>query len=201
MRSLSHIALQIDKARAKGAGSCSLPVPGLHYLGGGCYGAAYKHLASGRVLKVSYSLEDGTMDYIAAVARHCVKHGKPPHMAPMVYEFGQCGAYWYAVMEFVTPGGLYTSAADMRAAVWDIMKAAGGLRRGSWQDDDTYSYKPVGSLHDASYDLHSGNTGVTLDGREVIFDPFSAATRGVKRTPKRVQTKLQHGPSRGRWAH
>lgn len=196
MRSLSHIATQITNAQR----ADYVRTPGVEYLGGGSYGAAYRHVPSGRVLKVSYSLDDGTMDYIAAVARYCAKHGKPPHMAPMVYEFGQCGTYWYAVMEYVEVGEVHATRETMRAAVWAIMQPMGGLRRGVWRGDK-YAYLPAASSDDAGYDLHAGNTGTTRDGREVVFDPFGGNTRGAKRAPKRVQTKLQHGPSRGRWAH
>lgn len=199
MRSLSLLASRVAARQGDKYVDHDVKIAGLSRLGGGAYGSAYKHESSGRVLKVSYSLDDGTMDYIATVARYCAKHGKPPHMAPMVYEFGQRGAYWFAVMEYAETGGLRQDYCEMRDAIWAIMQEAGGIRS-RWIAGHSGMSRAT-SAEAASWDLHSGNYGKTADGRVVVFDPFVPSTRSVRPVPKRVQPKLQHGPSRGRWAH
>lgn len=186
---------------------------GLDFLGGGCYGRAYR-MANGRVLKIGLSVRDGSMGFIAHVAAYCAKHGKPPAYCPYVYEFKREADYWWAVMEYCEPvqaaalrkEGLaandpkyifssfmptYTPEDQrrMHSALWEQFGPLMWDAYGKVMDED-----------DVGWDTHAGNVGITTDGRLVCYDPLGSCTK-LATVPRRIQPKAQHGPRRGRWAH
>lgn len=172
---------------------------GLRQLGGGSYGRAYLHGPTGLVLKLSYSLEDGSMGYMSKCAEYWRKHGKAPLGCPEVYEFGMFKDCWYAVMEKVdVGGGMGEAAAEAKESIIALCGGLGNLTIRDYSKENRVR-KAVGDPWDLSWDLHGENYGYAPDGRLVIFDPFASGTH-ITKFSRAVKSKAQHGPSRGRWA-
>ncbi len=170
----------------------------LEYLGGGCFGAAYR-LPCGRVLKVSDTF-DGTAVWLMHAAKALLATGKAPMYAPEVYAFEvQESGRWWAVMEYVTPASheLSWDPCDSEAPhpMRDYLVLWGdsvGIER-----HDEYCYP----------DCHDDNWGTTRSGRQVCFDPFagkhqndSPITLGPVPPKTRHRIIQGRGPSLGRWA-
>lgn len=161
---------------------------GLKVLGFGCYGVAALHKATGLVLKVSFSKEDGTMGVLAEAARYFQTHGKAPSSLPEVYNFGVEKTYWFAVMEHIHVG--YQIA---RSSHYDY-----AMQMGFYEDIKELCGHPK-DLCPSSLDSHSGNWGYTADFRRVIFDPFDSSWQHRTFTAPAKQKK-QYGPQQQRWS-
>lgn len=165
---------------------------GFDILDSGCYGVALRHVRSGLVLKVGFTVSDGTMGYIARCAQHFAKHGKAAQYTPEVYAYGRDSVGWWAWMEFVTvgmEGNDVSSSYDIRLR--DSLTAFVGPcvdSRGRPMHDDHY------------FDMHRGNYGTARCGRHVVFDPFGTFRRPATVPKVLLYPKRQHGPARGRWA-
>lgn len=162
-------------------------------LGGGSFGAAYLHKPTGLVLKVGYTLSDGSMGFISKCAEYWQRHEKAPEYCPRVFEFKKCAGYWYAVLELVEQG-------QMPEGMWDeLQEKFGGLNSDAFGE---YLAKVSGGVanirdkFDRTYictDLHSGNYGTADDGRFVVFDPFAASVH-VKKFRAEVRAPRTYGP-------
>lgn len=155
---------------------------GFEYLGGGAYGAAYLCKHTGKVLKVSRSVRDGTMGFIARCAEHYRKTGEAFEGTPKVFEFGQARSFWYSVMEYVQPH------VDMP---WDCDEPP----HTDWFEGRVMAFLGDDLSNRVYFDTHSGNYGQTDDGRWVVFDPMGVSNR-VKKFPKHVKQARVYGPQR-----
>lgn len=190
-------ALAIVKARSNGTQSHVAARLGFRYLDSGCYGAAYLHTATQKVLKVSFTRKDGTMGFIARCAEHFRKHGEAPLHCVRVYEYGMQRDFWYAVMERVRVGEFllhdYANNYDFLKAVHrDICRWIG-------MDNLTDKFRFGGLATDADTlpsDLGSRNCGISMDGtRMCVFDPWAAGVH-VRKFPKTVVHPRTYGPQR-----
>lgn len=193
------IAHQVSKIMRHGHRSMAMGrtcrAYGLDLLDNGCYGAAFLHRKTGLVLKVSFTVSDGTMPFIAKCAEHFRKHGKAPQFCPEVYAFGRDRHRWWAWMEHVDVG--YTGSDYNSRGVEDaIISLMGGCR------NFTSSGKVCEEHFDLGFDIHGGNYGTAKCGRHVVFDPFGSYTKlvVVPSINTKIVPKKQHGPAQGRWA-
>lgn len=163
---------------------------GMTLLDSGSYGAAYLHVKTQRVLKVSFSLSDGTMGFIAKCAEHFKKHGEAPLHCVRVYEFGKMRGFWYAVMERVrtheTIPHDFNSTEGFFEHVHNVICA--------WIGED--NLQPRFKLKYVADDMCDRNCGVSMDGtRMCVFDPWSSVVH-VKKFPKSVVHARTYGPQR-----
>lgn len=167
----------------------------LQKLGYGCFGAAFA-TKCGKVLKISFSLQDGTMGYIAEACRHFIKNAKPAMYVPIVYAFERCKKFWWAVMEQCKVG--YGDMDDyhcVKQALHRFLKGR-SMGRDAYLGGGNYSYKLNAGAGDTCWDLHSGNYGKTPDGRTIVFDPFGSATRVKTDLPKQaIKVRNVYGPA------
>lgn len=197
----SFVAHKIASCMRAGTRRDTASKYGFKYIAGGSYGSTYLHEASGKVLKVSYSLADGSMGFIALCAQHFAKYGKPPQDCVIVYEFGKRKTYWYAVMERVHVGDVDVErwsdvngeeSSLVNQLVDTLYDWIGGanLRVGFYRA----RRKPHGP-HDVLDDISPSNIGVSTDGtdRLCLFDPFASCTH-IKNFPKAVKPKRVYGP-------
>ncbi len=147
------------------------------YIGGGISGSAY-NIGGGMVLKMGRL--DATAEWIRHCAKYFSKHGKAGEFMPEVYHFEQHGNRWWAVMEQVDVA--LDLACHERWSHFDALETAANViaRVIGWEA--------------WSLDLHTGNWGVSKDGKRlVVFDP--SADPGVYRRFSAVgRTKAHHGP-------
>lgn len=155
---------------------------GFEYLGGGAYGAAYLCKHTGKVLKVSRSVRDGTLGFIARCAEHYRKTGEAFEGTPKVFEFGQARSFWYSVMEYVHP--LETMPLDCEEPPPQ-----------DWFKERVIDFLGGDLSNHLCFDTHDGNYGQTEDGRWVVFDPLGASNR-VTKFPKHVKQARVYGPQR-----
>jgi len=155
---------------------------GFEYLGGGAFGAAYLCKHTSKVLKVSRSVRDGTMGFIARCAEHYRKTGEAFEGTPKVFEFGQARSFWYSVMEYVQP------FENMPLNCEEPPDQG-------WFDECVLAFLGDDLSNRVGFDTHCGNYGQTADGRWVVFDPMGTSNR-VKKFPKYVKQARVYGPQR-----
>lgn len=171
-------------------GSCSALAEqmGFKLLSSGGYGAAYLHHKTGVVLKVAFSLADGSMGFISKCAEYWQKHRKAPLHCVEVYEFGKLKKFWYAVMEYVNVGEVIDHDHEYNSGFKNAVKDSivHWLTPNNLIDVHKYGYFP--------FDLHGGNYGTSRDGtRFCVFDPFGSGTH-VRKYRANVQAPRQYGP-------
>lgn len=168
---------------------------GFEYISCGAYGRTFKHLPSGKVLKVGLTRSDGSMGFIAKCADFFRKRGKAPEHCVEVYEFGKVGQGWYAVMEFVHVGLVPDSIEMSWAFMRDTLRPGICALVGMHNLEDWYGSRLSGH-ENVCFDLHRGNYGLSQCGtRLCVFDPFGGSTH-VNKFPKSVVHARTYGPQR-----
>lgn len=187
------IAQTIKRARDNGRDAPK----GYSLLDWGCYGAAYREINTGRVLKIGFTRRDGSMGFIAKCAEFYRKHGRAPEHCVTVFEFGLTSDGWYALMEYVNVGYVPSGMDpyDVREVILPravinlvgldnlVERRFGKTSKYAWDDD-------------VAMDIHSGNYGRSQCGtRLCVFDPFATRSH-VKKFPKSVVHARTYGPQR-----
>ncbi len=165
---------------------------GLKYLGGGCYGQAYR-IAPGVVVKYGYQ-NDISFDVLTMVALRCRETGRRfPHMVEVYHteRYPHDRREWFALMEEVeVVGGGWNHPFPYSYELQEEL--------GSWLYETGHSVSDDDTGEDV-FDMHGNNWGYNAAGLPVCFDPVARGESFGYGTPlpkKITPPPRRYGPQR-----